>query len=68
MDRRHKRYDEDLLRDFIQEAENDTSRPRLPRLLVLDDCVSDLPGTRQNNLIKLLVYGRHLNCSCWCGV
>ena len=66
--RRHKMYHEDLLQNFISEAENDANRPRLPRLLVLDDCVSDLPSARQNNLIRILVYGRHLNCSCWCGV
>ena len=44
--RRHKMYHEDLLQNFISEAENDANRPRLPRLLVLDDCVSDLPSAR----------------------
>ena len=36
--------------------------------MLLDDCISELPSRRQNNLIRILVYGRHLNCSCWCGI
>jgi hypothetical protein len=65
---RFKHYDEKILQRYIQTAENDTNRPRLPRLLMLDDCISELPTRRQNNLIRILVYGRHLNCSCWCGI
>ena len=68
LDHRHRAYSEKLLENFIAEAENDTNRPRNPRLLLLDDCVADLPAKRQNNLIRILVYGRHLNCSCWVGV
>ncbi len=45
-DHRHKMYDEDILSKFVDEAENDPNRPRLPRLLMLDDCISELPSRR----------------------
>jgi len=65
---RYNDYDEDVLANIIKIAESDVSRPRRPRLIILDDVVSSLPQTRQNNLIKILVYGRHLNISCNCMV
>ena len=66
---RHKRYndyDENILQQVIKDAENDPSRPRKPRLILMDDVVASLPQRRQNNLIRILVYGRHLNISCNC--
>ena len=43
---RFRHYDEDVMKNFIQEAENDSNRPRLPRLMMLDDCVAELPTKR----------------------
>ena len=63
---RYNDYDEDVLQHIIQEAEKDPSRPRKPRLIIMDDVVASLPQRRQNNLIRVLVYGRHLNISCNC--
>jgi len=57
-------YDEGVLEDIIKKAEADVSRPRQPRLILLDDVVASLPMRRQNQLIRVLVYGRHLNISC----
>ena len=44
--RRFRHYDENVMKQFIQEAENDNNRPRLPRLMLLDDCVAELPTNR----------------------
>ncbi len=66
---RHQRvndYSEDVLQSIIKKAEADPSRPRQPRLIIMDDVVASLPQRRQNNLIRVLVYGRHLNISCNC--
>ena len=63
---RHNDYDEDVLQSIIKKAEADSSRPRKPRLIIMDDVVASLPQRRQNNLIRVLVYGRHLNISCNC--
>ena len=63
---RHNDYDEDVLQSIIKQAEADPSRPRKPRLILMDDVVASLPQRRQNNLIRVLVYGRHLNISCNC--
>ena len=66
---RHQRvndYSESVLALIIKKAESDPSRPRLPRLIIMDDVVASLPARRQNNLIRILVYGRHLNISCNC--
>jgi len=57
-------YDENVLQTVIKRAETDVARPRKPRLIIMDDVVSSLPQRRQNNLIKILTYGRHLNISC----
>ena len=59
-------YSEDVLQQIIKKAEADPSRPRMPRLIIMDDVVASLPQRRQNNLIRILVYGRHLNISCNC--
>ena len=59
-------YDEDVLQTVIKAAEADPARPRKPRLIIMDDVVASLPQRRQNNLIRILVYGRHLNISCNC--
>ena len=63
---RHNDYNEDVLQSIIKKAEADPSRPRQPRLILMDDVVASLPQRRQNNLIRVLVYGRHLNLSCNC--
>ena len=66
---RHQRtndYSEEVLQQIIKKAEADPNRPRLPRLIIMDDVVASLPQRRQNNLIRILVYGRHLNISCNC--
>ena len=63
---RHNDYDEDVLQSIIKKAEADPNRPRQPRLIIMDDVVASLPQRRQNNLIRVLVYGRHLNISCNC--
>ena len=66
---RHQRindYSEQVLQKIINEAEKDPNRPRQPRLILMDDVVASLPQRRQNNLIRVLVYGRHLNISCNC--
>ena len=42
----YRHYDENVMKQFIQEAENDNNRPRLPRLMLLDDCVAELPTNR----------------------
>ena len=66
---RHQRvndYSEQVLQKIIKEAEADPNRPRQPRLVIMDDVVASLPQRRQNNLIRVLVYGRHLNISCNC--
>ena len=63
---RHNDYNEDVLQQIIKKAEADPSRPRQPRLIIMDDVVASLPQRRQNNLIRILVYGRHLNISCNC--
>jgi len=63
---RYNDYDEDVLQTIIKKAEADPSRPRKPRLIIMDDVVASLPQRRQNNLIRVLVYGRHLNISCNC--
>jgi hypothetical protein len=63
---RYNDYDEDVLQVIIKKAEADPSRPRKPRLIIMDDVVASLPQRRQNNLIRILVYGRHLNISCNC--
>ena len=57
-------YDENVLQTVIKRAEEDVARPRKPRLIIMDDVVASLPQRRQNNLIKILTYGRHLNISC----
>ena len=57
-------YDEAVLQQIIKAAEDDVSRPRKPRLIIMDDVVATLPQRRQNNLIRILTYGRHLNISC----
>ncbi len=57
-------YNEDVLQTVIKRAEDDPSRPRKPRLILMDDVVATLPQRRQNNLIRILTYGRHLNISC----
>ena len=57
-------YDEDVLQSVIKVAEDDVARPRRPRLIIMDDVVATLPQRRQNNLIRILTYGRHLNISC----
>ena len=59
-------YSEQVLQNIIRKAEADPNRPRLPRLILMDDVVASLPQRRQNNLIRILVYGRHLNISCNC--
>jgi hypothetical protein len=59
-------YSEDVFQLIIKKAESDPNRPRLPRLIIMDDVVASLPSSRQNNLIRILVYGRHLNISCSC--
>ena len=59
-------YDEDVLQMIIKKAEADPARPRKPRLIIMDDVVASLPQRRQNNLIRILVYGRHLNISTNC--
>ncbi len=59
-------YSENVLQNIIKEAEKDPSRPRQPRLVLMDDVVASLPQRRQNQLIRILVYGRHLNISCNC--
>ena len=59
-------YDENVLQTIIKKAEADPARPRMPRLILMDDVVASLPQRRQNNLIRVLVYGRHLNISCNC--
>ena len=59
-------YDENVLETIIRTAEQDPTRPRRPRLVIMDDVVASLPQRRQNNLIRVLVYGRHLNISCCC--
>ena len=61
-------YSENVLQTIIKRAESDPNRPRQPRLILLDDVVASLPASRQNNLIRVLVYGRHLNISCNCMV
>ena len=66
LDQRFDDYDEDVLQMIIKKAEADPNRPRLPRLIIMDDVVASLPQRRQNNLIRILVYGRHLNLSCNC--
>ena len=63
---RHNDYDESVLESIIKKAEADPNRPRQPRLIIMDDVVASLPQRRQNNLIRVLVYGRHLNISCNC--
>ena len=63
---RYNDYDENVLQMIIKKAEADPSRPRQPRLIIMDDVVASLPQRRQNNLIRVLVYGRHLNISCNC--
>lgn len=63
---RHNDYDENVLQEVIKHAEADSARPRKPRLILMDDVVASLPQRRQNNLIRILVYGRHLNISCNC--
>ena len=65
---KHNHYSEKLLREIIQEAEHDMSRPRLPRLIIIDDCISELPASRTTELINVLVYARHLNVSAWVGI
>ena len=55
-----------LGKTIIKKAEADPARPRMPRLILMDDVVASLPQRRQNNLIRILVYGRHLNISCNC--
>ena len=68
---RHQRvndYSENVLQNIINKAEKDPARPRMPRLILMDDVVASLPTRRQNNLIRILVYGRHLNISCNCMV
>ena len=68
---RHQRvndYSEQVLQNIIHRAEKDPARPRQPRLILMDDVVASLPTRRQNNLIRILVYGRHLNISCNCMV
>ena len=57
-------YDENVLQGVIKRAEDDVARPRRPRLIIMDDVVATLPQRRQNNLIRILTYGRHLNISC----
>ena len=57
-------YDENVLETVIKQAESDPARPRKPRLILMDDVVATLPQRRQNNLIRILTYGRHLNISC----
>ena len=57
-------YDENVLQNVIKQAEDDVARPRKPRLILMDDVVASLPQRRQNNLIRVLTYGRHLNISC----
>jgi len=57
-------YDENVLQQIIKAAEDDIARPRKPRLIIMDDVVATLPQRRQNNLIRILTYGRHLNISC----
>ena len=47
---RHQRfndYSEDVLQIIIKKAESDPSRPRLPRLILMDDVVASLPASRQ---------------------
>ena len=63
---RYNDYSENVLQEIIKKAEADPNRPRLPRLIIMDDVVASLPQRRQNNLIRILVYGRHLNISCNC--
>ena len=65
---KHNHYDEQVLRDVISEAEQDPNRPRLPRLIIIDDCISELPCSRTTELINVLVYARHLGVSAWCGI
>ena len=65
---KHNHYSEAILRHVISEAENDPTRPRLPRLLIIDDCISELPASRTTELINVLVYARHLNVSAWVGI
>ena len=63
---RYNDYSESVLQQIIKKAESDPNRPREPRLILMDDVVASLPASRQNNLIRVLVYGRHLNISCNC--
>ena len=63
---KHSGYSEQVLREVIRLAENDTNEPKLPRLIIIDDCVSTLPMSRQSALMDLLVYGRHLSISAMC--
>ena len=56
-------YDEKILGSILKEAEQDNSEKKIPRLLILDDCIQELNSSKKSNLLKYMIAGRHWSVS-----
>ena len=62
---RHNDYNEDVLQQIIKKAEADPSRPRQPRLIIMDDVVASLPnGAKQPDTNTRIWTSLNLSCNC----
>ena len=61
----HEQLSEDLIENILTEMkqDNDVNDKKHKHLLILDDCVLDIPTRKQSLFNKMIITSRHLCCS-----
>ena len=61
----HEQLSEDLIENILTEMkqDNDVNDKKHKHLLILDDCVLDIPTRKQSIFNKMIITSRHLCCS-----
>jgi len=63
----HETLNEDIMQQILREISTQNERwkkkKEIRHLIILDDCMADLPRTKQAILSRIIVTSRHLHCS-----